>query len=166
MLGVSIFFGDPSGIAATPAVLVPPSDGIDDFFGAAVAAAGDVDGDGFADVLVGDESSNGGTGRAYVYRGSASGPTTTPIEIDGTSTFGSMVAGAGDVNGDGFADILVGAPVPSESLTSPPQGTILLYWGAATGPSATTVLLGAFDGYTFAYLEPIDLSVVRTGQSI
>jgi len=111
--------GDPSGITATPAVLMPPPDGTDNFFGGSVASAGDVDGDGFADVLVGAESSNGGTGRAYVYRGSASGPVATPIEIDGTSDFGSLAAGAGDVNGDGFADILVGAPAPSTAAVPP-----------------------------------------------
>jgi len=166
VVGSAVLFGGPNGIASMPFPLVEPPDGTDNFFGGSIASAGDVDGDGFADVLVGAESSNGGTGRAYVYRGSASGPVATPIELDGTSDFGTLVAGAGDVNGDGFADILVGAPAPYESLTSPPQGTILLYWGAATGPSSTPVLLGMFDGYTFANLEPIDVSALRPRQSI
>ncbi len=92
-------------------------------FGAAVAA-GDVNGDGKADVIVAAPSetvgANNGQGRVYVFSG-ADGTllntldTANPAPSDG---FGSAVA-AGDVNGDGKADIIVAAP--TESV--PPNGS-------------------------------------------
>ncbi len=86
----------------------------DDRFGSALQAAGDVNGDGFGDVIVGAYSAGPGgllyAGSAYVYSG-----------LDGSllhqfhgsaeyDYFGSAVAGAGDVNADGYADLLIGAP--------------------------------------------------------
>ena len=97
-----------------------------DFTGSAVAGAGDVNGDGLADVIVGAYGSDvtGDTsGRAYVVFGKAS---VTPVDlamvaaglggfaIEGEFAFdqaGAAVAGAGDVNGDGLADVVVGAPL-------------------------------------------------------
>ena len=97
-----------------------------DFAGTAVDGAGDVNGDGLADLIVGAYGSDiaGDTaGRAYVVFGKASA---TPVElqqiasglggfaIDGELPFdvaGQAVAGAGDFNGDGLADIIVGAPL-------------------------------------------------------
>ena len=97
-----------------------------DFAGSAVDGAGDVNGDGLADLVVGAYGSDvaGDTaGRAYVVFGKASA---TPVDlkkvagglggfaIDGELPFdvaGQAVAGAGDFNGDGLADILVGAPL-------------------------------------------------------
>ncbi len=101
-----------------------------DFTGSAVAGAGDVNGDGLADVIVGAYGAdiNGDTsGRSYVVFGK---PSTTPVDlkqvvvgvggfvIDGELEFdqaGAAVAGAGDVNGDGLADLLVGAPLADPS---------------------------------------------------
>jgi hypothetical protein len=94
--------------------------------GWSVASAGDVNGDGFADLLVGApyaDASDGGAddrGRTYVVFGKAN---TTAIQLNaiarGTGGFviygqdlrsGNSVASAGDVNGDGLADLIVGAP--------------------------------------------------------
>ena len=80
--------------------------------GTSVSGAGDVNGDGFADVIVGTEQvdSNGfSSGSARVFSG-ADG--SVLYNVDGDSTngfFGSSVSGAGDVNGDGLADVIVGA---------------------------------------------------------
>jgi hypothetical protein len=85
-------------------------------FGFSVASAGDVNGDGFSDVIVGAWLfDNGETdeGRAFVYHGSASGLSTTPNwtaeSNQAGAWFGYSVASAGDVNGDGFSDVIVGA---------------------------------------------------------
>lgn len=91
-----------------------PQDG--SLFGAAVSNAGDVNGDGFGDLLVGannaDNPSNVATGAAYVFFGTATGFDPIPSELYGSvdSAFGYTVSGAGDVNGDGAGDFLVGAP--------------------------------------------------------
>ena len=87
-------------------------------FGATVATAGDVNGDGIADILVGAPdydsplSPNPHEGRAFVYLGTPQGPGLTPVwTADGAQIgFGSAGASAGDVNGDGFDDIIVGEP--------------------------------------------------------
>ena len=77
-----------------------------------MAGAGDVNGDGFA--IVGArffDNGQSGEGAAFVYLGGAAGLATPPAwqaESD-QANFGRSVAGAGDVNGDGFADVL-GAP--------------------------------------------------------
>ena len=83
-----------------------------DFFGRSVASAGDVNHDGFADLIVGAWSNDaGGTnaGRAYVFSG-LNGNTLYVFtgEVAG-DRFGGSVASAGDVNNDGFEDLLVGA---------------------------------------------------------
>ena len=71
----------------------------------------DVNGDGFADVLVGAVGGGyGDAGRAYVYLGGQGGPAQSPATIltgDAPGRyFGGSVASAGDVNGDGFADVV------------------------------------------------------------
>jgi hypothetical protein len=85
-------------------------------FGNSVGTAGDVNGDGFDDVIVGAPFYDDGQtdeGRAFVYHGSASGLSLTPAwtaESDQESSlFGISVGTAGDVNGDGFEDVIVGA---------------------------------------------------------
>ena len=92
--------------------------------GNSVASAGDVNGDGRADVIVGahraDPSSRTNAGSTYVVYGTAS-PSNVDLASLGSSGFridgaaagdvsGSSVASAGDVNGDGRADVIVGAP--------------------------------------------------------
>lgn len=121
--------------------------------GFAVSRAGDVNGDGFDDVLVGAPFYDNGfdeSGRAYLYLGGPGGLSPTPAwfalgesplgtraPIGANARFGFQVAGGGDVDGDGFDDILVsaapasGAPGP----TSPLPGYVFLYRGGLTGPA-------------------------------
>lgn len=86
------------------------------WFGSSVASAGDVNGDGYSDVIVGaSQYDNGSTdeGKVFVYHGSSTGlPTTADWTAEpdwAYSNMGNSVASAGDVNGDGYSDIIVGA---------------------------------------------------------
>ncbi len=101
-----------------------------------VNMAGDVNNDGYDDVLVGAPGYNSSTGRVFLFTGSATGLSTTPAwSADGPGTgsnFGAALAGAGDVNGDGFDDVIVAGP-----RTSSGKGQVNVYFGSATGPSAT-----------------------------
>jgi Ca2+-binding RTX toxin-like protein len=103
-------------------------EGHQNYSGASVASAGDVNGDGFADLIIGSPGRHTG-GAAYVVFGKASG-FAADIDLgslDGSNGFkivdlalggilGSSVSSAGDVNGDGFADVIVGAPGESASF--------------------------------------------------
>ncbi|HTO52883.1 MAG TPA: FG-GAP-like repeat-containing protein [Myxococcota bacterium] len=88
-------------------------------FGWAVAPAGDVNGDGLADLLVSAPLFPNGSlaqaGRVYLYLGEKStggviGPVTTLSGTLASQHFGIHVASAGDVNGDGYSDVIVAAP--------------------------------------------------------
>ena len=87
-------------------------DSIDASFGVSVSGAGDVNGDGFDDVIVGaDQDDNNGilSGSAQVFSGFDGSVLYT---FDGDSpvdSFGGSVSSAGDVNGDGFSDLIVGS---------------------------------------------------------
>lgn len=103
-------------IAAGQSQLIPAAPATNGYFGAAVGAIPDVNGDGFADVVIGapGETAGGsdGAGRIYVYSG-ATGVllyTRTSPNPSTNGLFGNAVAGIPDVDGDGRGDIVVGAP--------------------------------------------------------
>ena len=90
----------------------------DDYYGYSVSGAGDLDGDGYDDLVVGapyDDDNGSNSGSAYVYYGSASGIDSASedklIASDGDSGdyYGYSVSGAGDLDGDGYDDVIVGA---------------------------------------------------------
>jgi hypothetical protein len=99
------------GVAAAPARLLEGA-AAGDLFGYSVASAGDVNGDGFADLVVGAYTASPGgrmqVGTASVFHGSATGVAAAPARLlEGTAagdSFGRSVASAGDVNSDGCID--------------------------------------------------------------
>ncbi|MDA3933880.1 MAG: integrin alpha, partial [Gammaproteobacteria bacterium] len=99
----------------------------DDLSGYSVSTAGDINGDSIDDVIIGafgaDPNGNNSAGRSYVVFGSQNGfPNTFELAtLDGTGgfvidgeavgdNFGRSVSGAGDINGDGIDDLIIGAP--------------------------------------------------------
>ncbi|MBP7147914.1 MAG: FG-GAP repeat protein [Acidobacteria bacterium] len=133
-----IYFGSAAGLATVPG-WTAEGEKYRHYFGSAVGTAGDVNGDSYADVIVGAPYSDlvypeG----AYVYLGSPNGPATTPARYFTIEKFGSLgwsVATAGDVNGDGFSDILLGAP--KYDIASKNEGRAYVVSGSPAGPGAT-----------------------------
>jgi Ca2+-binding RTX toxin-like protein len=72
-------------------------------FGTSLASAGDVNGDGYSDLVIGAPGAQGGAGASYVYLGSETG-FNTRVTLSGG---GDSVASAGDFNGDGYSDIAI-----------------------------------------------------------
>jgi hypothetical protein len=107
-----------------------------------VSTAGDVNGDGYADVVIRARWYDNGQvdeGQTYVYHGSASGLSATAnwtAESDQVGAyFGVSVSTAGDVNGDGYADVIVGASYYDNGETN--EGRAYVYTGTVSGLSAT-----------------------------
>jgi FG-GAP repeat/FG-GAP-like repeat len=134
---LSVYYGTSTGLS--PSAQVLNSSG-PVFFGGSVTNAGDVNGDGYADLVAGavelsSKSSVWGSGRAVVYYGGASGLTGNYTQIDGPqlgSQFGRFLASAGDINGDGYADLAVGAPSYNSDT-----GRVSVFLGGAAGIGTT-----------------------------
>ncbi|MFT3927009.1 MAG: FG-GAP-like repeat-containing protein [Myxococcales bacterium] len=138
--GVLVFHGTGGAFGATPNLTIAGKD----TSGAGMAGDLDVNGDGFADLVVGDgyaSNPEASEGNAFVFAGSASGLMNPPGQTLDNPTdlaggdFGTSVSRAGDTNGDGYADFTVGADYQANGATS--EGNAFVFHGAASGPALT-----------------------------
>src|SRR5262249_46315067 len=142
-----------------------------------VGAAGDVNGDGFDDLILGEQRA-GGTGAAYVVFGKSRFAGAIPLgALDGTDGLkltgelpadyaGSAVSGAGDVNGDGFDDVIIGARAAGGSA----RGAAYVFFGKsrftdtpAAGFSIGLGTLDGTDGFKLAGAANFDLTGTSVG---
>ncbi|HIB83492.1 MAG TPA: hypothetical protein EYO59_02520, partial [Chromatiaceae bacterium] len=121
-------------------------------FGSSVSTAGDVNGDGFADILVGAplwDGGEAGEGAVFVFLGGASGIVgSNPVDAHVRIESNQIAAGlgtlpcsvTGDVNNDGFDDIIVGAPTYQDVLPGTAlqvDGAAFMFYGSAAGITGT-----------------------------
>ena len=116
----------------------------DAWFGSSVSSAGDVNGDGYSDVIIGSPGYDNGLGlegKAYLYLGSATGLSLTASwSVVGDlywAHYGGSVSSAGDVNGDGYSDVIVGAWGYGQTAPDENEGKVYVYHGSASGLSTT-----------------------------
>jgi UDP-3-O-[3-hydroxymyristoyl] glucosamine N-acyltransferase len=138
---VEIYFGGLGG-AGSSAGWIMESNQASARFGYAASAAGDVNGDGYDDVLIGAPNYAAGEaneGRAFLYLSGPSGLANTPAWTTEANQVGAnlghAVMGLGDLNGDGYDDVAIGAPSFTNTLTG--QGRVTVYLGSASGLSTT-----------------------------
>ena len=136
-----LYYGSEMGVADNPG-WIAESNQANAMYGYSVSSAGDVNGDGFHDVVIGAYSySNGesGEGGAFVYLGSSEGLSDkAEWSAEGDQVlahFGGCVAAAGDVNRDGYSDVLVGSHIYDRQHQD--EGAVFLYYGSGQGLSPT-----------------------------
>jgi len=130
---VYVFYGSSVGLTDTLKTTID-GDIAAGHFGEVVGYAGDVNGDGYDDVIVGNPSN--GNGKVFVFYGSITGTHTIAdwtAENSSVTNFGISVDTAGDVNGDGYDDVIIGGSEPSGSG----GGIVVVYHGSASGLSST-----------------------------
>ncbi|MBL28017.1 MAG: hypothetical protein CMM50_10775, partial [Rhodospirillaceae bacterium] len=157
---------DLAGLDGTDGVLLGGTSSYD-YIGSAVGGVTDVNGDGFADMIIGapgDDSTASDAGRTYVVFGSATGFGSnvdlgtlsggngfTALGAAAGDESGFSVSGIGDVNDDGIQDLIVGAPYGAEAY---------VLFGTTSGFASSIDLsaLSGADGFTITGFDPIDES--------
>jgi hypothetical protein len=107
-------------------------------FGCSVSTAGDVNNDGYDDIIVGAYQFNSSIGQAYIYYGGGNLNNTADVIMKGEAAnnyFGIQVATAGDVNGDGYDDIIIGAYGYSST-----RGRAYIFYGGENMDSIADVI--------------------------
>jgi Ca2+-binding RTX toxin-like protein len=138
---------------------------VNDLSGSSVSSAGDVNGDGFDDLIIGavsaDPNGIGGAGQSYVVFGSNSGfgASLNPSTLNGSNGFaingiaaydgsGLSVSSAGDVNGDGFDDLIIGASgADPNGIGSAGQSYVVFGSNSGFGASFNPSTLNGSNGF-------------------
>ncbi|MBK8983698.1 MAG: FG-GAP repeat protein [Ignavibacteria bacterium] len=144
---VYIYFGAPI-MSSTPSFVLN-GEAANNFFGISVSDAGDVNGDGYSDVIVGAYGYSSGIGRAYIYYGGYNMDNIADVVLTGTGNinFGYSVSTAGDVNGDGFSDVIVSGYAYSSN-----RGRAYIYYGGLIMDNiADKTLEGVVSGGFFGF---------------
>jgi len=142
-----IFYGGPT--MDNIAEITLTGENMSDKFGHSVSSAGDVNGDGFDDVIVGALYNNLSAGRAYIFLGGTTMDNIADVIMSGQSSsnhFGNSVSDAGDVNGDGFDDVVVGAGAFSSTGRS-----YIFYGGQVMDNIADVVMTGDTPNTRFGF---------------
>ncbi|HVN37628.1 MAG TPA: integrin alpha [Myxococcota bacterium] len=138
-----VYLGSCTGISGAPASMIQ-SNQAGAWLGS-VASAGDVNGDGYDDVIVGAQKYADGEiaeGAAFVFLGSRHGivargdPTNADATLESNQAnayFGGSVASAGDVNGDGYDDVIVGANGYEDRVSETDEGAAFIFLGSRHG---------------------------------
>ena len=136
---VLVYYGSSAGLGSEADWAYEP-DEANIWLGYSAAWAGDINGDGYCDLVVGmpkaDNGSTLDTGRVYVFHGSSLGLANVPSTTHSTTTtnaqIGWSVAGA-DLDGDGFSDLLLGAPTRTNIENE--EGYVYIHYGSVNGAS-------------------------------
>ena len=143
-----IFFGGASMDNIADVTMTGESLGF--YFGISVSTAGDVNGDGYSDVIIGAEGYSSSTGRTYVYFGGASMNNSADVIMNGATSgnfFGTSVSSAGDVNGDGYSDVAVGA----DGFSSGTGRAYVYFGGTVMNIIADVIITGETAGDNLGY---------------
>jgi hypothetical protein len=142
--GRAYVFDGPTGTVLH--TLVSPNETWDGYFGDAVSGAGDIDGDGYDDIVIGARNERPGSspsaaGRAYVFDGETGTLLYTLVSPneEAYGRFGYSVSSAGDIDGDGYDDVVVGTLAEDPGASPEQAGRAYVFDGPTGNPLYTLV---------------------------